>query len=163
MLVGSVPYMSPEQVLGREVDQRSDIFSLGVGLYEMATGRLPFTGATTTETMDRVLHAQPEPIARINADFPPELEQITFKCLEKNLERRYQSARDLLADLRHLNRQTDAAVTRIRIGEARRHNLPAQLTSFVASARGRTVLLATRARSISAPATSCWCWTTVST
>src|SRR4029453_10899504 len=70
-VVGSLPYMSPEQVLGREVDTRSDLFSLGVALYEMAAGRLPFVGATTTEMMDRTLHARPEPMTRLNTDVPP--------------------------------------------------------------------------------------------
>ena len=77
VVIGSVPYMSPEQVLGRDVDHRSDLFSLGVTLYELATGRLPFVGATPTETMDRILHAEPEPIAGLNAAIPSELERIT--------------------------------------------------------------------------------------
>ncbi|HUE86248.1 MAG TPA: protein kinase, partial [Vicinamibacterales bacterium] len=128
LVMGSVPYMSPEQVLGREVDERSDLFSLGIALYEMATGRLPFAGATPTETMDQILHAPPEPIVGLDSDIPSELKRITFKCLEKDLERRYQSAAALLAELRHLRRQADEDVTRV--GEARRHNLPAQLTSF---------------------------------
>ncbi|HUE89282.1 MAG TPA: protein kinase, partial [Vicinamibacterales bacterium] len=131
LVIGSVPYMSPEQVLGREVDERSDLFSLGIALYEMATGRLPFAGAAPTETMDRILHAPPEPILGLDSDIPSELERITFKCLEKDPERRYQSAGELLAELRHLRRQADEDVTRAPIGEARRHNLPAQLTSFV--------------------------------
>jgi len=133
ILIGSAPYMSPEQVLGREVDHRSDLFSLGVALYEMATGRLPFAGATTTETMDRILHAHPEPIAALNAAIPSELERIALKCLEKSAEERYQSARELLTDLRHLQ-QTDDDRFRIPLVEHRRHNLPAQLTSFI----GRT-------------------------
>ena len=99
IIVGSVPHMSPEQVLGREVDHRSDIFSLGMALYEMATGRLPFVGTTTAETMDRIQNAQPEPIARINANVPSELERIIGKCLEKDVEQRYQSARDLSGGL----------------------------------------------------------------
>jgi non-specific serine/threonine protein kinase len=134
LVIGSVPYMSPEQVLGHSVDQRSDLFSLGVTIYEMATGRHPYARATATETMDRILHAQPEPIAGLDDAIPSELERITMKCLEKDLERRYQSARELLADLRHLQ-QTDAAATRIRLGGHRHHNLPAQLTSFVGRER----------------------------
>jgi non-specific serine/threonine protein kinase len=131
VVIGSAPYMSPEQVLGHEVDHRSDLFGLGVTLYEMATGRLPFAGATTTETMDRILHAQPELIARVNVEIPEELERITLKCLEKNVEQRYQSAAELLVELRNLKRQTDDDRTRATSNDARHHNLPAQLTSFV--------------------------------
>ena len=104
VVMGTVQYMSPEQVLGREVDHRTDIFSLGVAFYEMATGRLPFAGTTATETMDRVLHAQPESIARGNEEVPAELERIVRKCLEKDRERRCQSARELLVDLKNLQR-----------------------------------------------------------
>jgi non-specific serine/threonine protein kinase len=134
-VVGSLPYMSPEQVLGREVDHRSDLFSLGVSLYEMATGRLPFAGATATETMDRILHARPEPMTRINADVPSELERLVDTCLEKDVERRHQSARELLIALRDLRRQMDADSVSTGFGAARRHNLPAQLTSFVGRSR----------------------------
>ena len=134
LVIGSVPYMSPEQVLGHEVDHRSDLFSLGVTLYELATGRHPFAGVTATETMDRILHAQPLPIATLDDGFLSELERITFKCLEKGLSRRYQSARDLMADLREL-RQRDGSDRRRSFGDHRRHNLPAQLTSFVGRQR----------------------------
>src|SRR5262245_50395298 len=89
LVIGSVPYMSPEQVLGHVVDRRSDLFSLGVTLYELATGRHPFASATATETMDRILHAQPAPITGRTAAIPSELERITFKCLDKDLARRY--------------------------------------------------------------------------
>jgi serine/threonine-protein kinase len=105
-LLGTVPYMSPEQALGHEVDHRTDIFSLGVVLYEMATGRLPFTGANSSETLDRILHAQPEAIARFNYSASAEIEHIVRKCLEKDRERRYQSAHELLIDLRNLQRDS---------------------------------------------------------
>jgi eukaryotic-like serine/threonine-protein kinase len=110
VVMGSVPYMSPEQALGREVDHRTDIFSLGVTLYQMATGRLPFAGATSTETIDQILHRPPEPISRFNARASGELERIIHKCLEKDRERRYASARDLLVDLKNLQRPATEAV-----------------------------------------------------
>jgi non-specific serine/threonine protein kinase len=128
-VIGSAPYMSPEQVLGRDVDRRSDLFSLGVTLYELATGRRPFVGATAAETMERILHTQPPPIASPKGAMPSELERITRKCLEKNRDHRYQSARDLLTDLRRLQ-QADADHLRV-ASEHRRHNLPTQVTSFV--------------------------------
>jgi serine/threonine protein kinase/Tol biopolymer transport system component len=108
LIMGTVAYMSPEQVLGREVDQRTDLFSLGVVLYNMAAGRLPFRGASATETMDRILHAEPEAIRGINQGAPPELERIVRKCLEKGQESRYQSAHELQVDLKRLKRDTDS-------------------------------------------------------
>lgn len=104
VVMGTVAYMSPEQALGREVDHRTDLFSLGVVLYEMAASRLPFAGATPSETMARILGSQPEAIARFNYEVPEALDRIVRKCLEKDRERRYQSARDLLVDLRNLER-----------------------------------------------------------
>src|SRR5262245_21377125 len=111
-VIGSVPYMSPEQILGSDVDPRSDVFSLGVVIYEMATGRLPFSGSTRAELMDRIVHGLPEAMTRLNTDLPAELERITIKCLDKRTDGRYQSARELLTDLWPLKRQLDANATR---------------------------------------------------
>jgi two-component system LytT family response regulator len=86
------------------VDGRSDIFSLGTVMYEMATGRLPFAGPGTPEVIARILNDQPEAIARFNYSLPPEFERAVRKCLEKDRERRYQTARDLIVDLRNLER-----------------------------------------------------------
>jgi len=109
IVMGTVNYMSPEQALGREVDQRTDIFSFGVVLYELATGRLPFTGDTVTETIDRITHAQPEAIARLNYEVPAELEVIVKKALRKDREERYQSIHDVLVDLKDVRREFDLA------------------------------------------------------
>ncbi len=106
IVLGTVAYMSPEQALGSDMDQRTDIFSLGVVLYEMATGRLPFSGSTASETMARILQSQPDAIARFNYEVPEELNRVVRKCLEKDRQRRYQSARELLVDLRNLERDS---------------------------------------------------------
>jgi serine/threonine protein kinase len=108
-LLGTVQYMSPEQALGQKVDHRSDIFSLGIVMYEMATGRAPFAGSNAAEILDRIVHAQPEAIARFNYETPPELERIIRKCLEKDPGSRYQSARETLIDLKSLKRDCGGA------------------------------------------------------
>lgn len=105
---GTVAYMSPEQALGHDMDGRTDLFSLGVVTYEMTTGRRPFAGTTTGETLDKIIHAEPEAIARLNESAPAKLERIIGKCLEKDRERRYQLAHELLIDLRNLKRDLDS-------------------------------------------------------
>ena len=104
--------MSPEQIAGGDVDPRSDVFSLGVVIYQMATRQLPFSGETRAELTQSILHATPEPITRLNPEIPLELERITFKCLDKSADARYQSARELLSDLWPLKRQVDAKARR---------------------------------------------------
>ena len=103
MVVGTVRYMSPEQALGKEIDGRSDLFSFGVLLYEMATGRLPFVGRSAIDTIDKIVHAEPATMASSDRQTPAGLEAIVAKCLEKSPERRYQTADEIRLDLLRLD------------------------------------------------------------
>ncbi len=106
-VLGTPSYMSPEQALGKDLDHRTDIFSVGVVLYELTTGQRPFTGANFAEIVNNIVHAQPTAIARLNYNVSPELERITLKCLQKSPDRRYQTARELMVDLRNLARELE--------------------------------------------------------
>lgn len=129
VVLGTVSYMSPEQALGQEVDARSDIFSLGVVLYELLSGARPFKGATDASILDAIVHHQQRPMNGAGVSLPSGCEEIVSRALEKNRERRYTSVSELRTDLKRVQRELDAAPTdeiepARRTGEASAKSMP---------------------------------------
>jgi len=111
LVVGTVPYMSPEQVRGDAVDARTDLFSLGIILYELTTGRRPFAGGSMAEVSSAILRDPPPPLADVRADVPRDLERVIGRCLEKECERRFQTARDVRNELELVKREVSSGAS----------------------------------------------------
>src|SRR5207245_903107 len=106
-VIGTIPYMSPEQVKGEQLDARSDIFSFGVMLYEMLSGRQPFASESAAATASAILTHEPLPLARYAGEVPAELQNMVWKALRKDREERYQVAKDMLLDLKNLKQRLE--------------------------------------------------------
>ncbi len=135
--IGTITYMSPEQVRGEELDARTDLFSFGVVLYEMVTGVLPFRGETSGVIAEAILNRRPVALVRLNPDLSPKLEEIVIKALEKDRKLRYQNAADIRADLQRLKRDSDAG--RVAVVASEVGLKPARKSTRLAAVTGTTI------------------------
>jgi hypothetical protein len=149
-VMGTVPYMSPEQLRSEPLDARSDLFSFGVMLYEMVSGQPPFTAANSASLMSAILTEDPQPLARYARDTPPELERIVSKAMRKDRDSRYQTAKDLLIDLRTLQDEVRTGAARARSPSsspsAATSGSPVQTAVSTAAAHAETVAAAPPSR-----------------
>ncbi|HZC23560.1 MAG TPA: protein kinase, partial [Candidatus Binatia bacterium] len=127
--VGTISYMSPEQARGEELDPRTDLFSLGTVIYQMATGKLPFAGATSALVFQGILQSDPTPVLQLNPALPPKLQEIIEKLLEKDRDLRYQSAADLRGDLKRLKRDLDSGKKPLTSGPSAEDEAPSRAVS----------------------------------
>jgi predicted Ser/Thr protein kinase len=140
-VMGTLSYMSPEQARGKELDKRSDIFSLGTVLYEMVTSELPFKGETPLDTMHAIAYEEARPVTIVRRNLTPELHRIVFRCLRKNPDDRYPDAHALAADLRHLKHDLETGTSSKLPAGARLRNWAEWLkTSFPGGYKGMAIL-----------------------
>ncbi|HEX7078837.1 MAG TPA: protein kinase [Candidatus Eisenbacteria bacterium] len=128
-VLGTVPYMAPEQIRGEAVDARSDLFALGIILYELATGRRPFTGATPADVSSSILRDVPAPVLSLRGDLPRDLNRIIVRCLEKNPRDRFQTARDVYNELRYVKREIESGTAPVTPAPAPAATTPMQATA----------------------------------